>query len=229
MKKLHVLAVGAVMMFGLAGCEKTKVANQAAADVFVKAIRNPLDTSKTVYAAIHSVFSYNSMTSVGVTSPGGATMQLTDFDNSGMSFYNEPADTAYKPTPPTTGVYNYIVKFYDGEQLSYTNTLLNSIIAPVIITSLAKSAGGDSVYIAWKAVTDAQGYQFKITKGITQVYYQKPFSISGSNPRVGFPLSGFTSFGPGTFTFELDALLFESATVYDYLQAIGSAKKDIVL
>jgi hypothetical protein len=230
MKKAHLLTLIALIMLGLSGCEKAKVANEATADVYVKAIKNAQGV--TVYAAIHSVFSYNVMKSVGVTSPGGATLQLTNYENGGNSFFNEPAVTEYSTTPPTAGAYTYLVKFNDGEEITYTNSLQSSAILPANITSLVKTTAGDSVYVAWDAIAGTHGYQLKVMNGTTQVYYSDPFSDPSSplkaNLRLGFPLSKLTSNITGTYTFYVTGLLYET-TAYVYIQAISISQKDIAL
>ena len=217
-------------MLGLWGCEKVKVENQAAADVFIKAIKKADGT--TAYTAIHSVFSYNVMTTVSVTSPAGTTSQLLNFDNAGNSFFNEPTDAEFLATPPVAGSYVYNVKFKDGEEKLYTNALASSYILPANITSLAKTASGDSVYIKWDAIANVHAYQLKVMKGTTQIYYQPSFA-DGSSPlktslRLGYLVSSLNSSGSGTYTFELTGLLFES-TAYDVLQAVSTSSKDINL
>jgi len=230
MKKVHLLTLIALIMLGLSGCEKAKVTNEASADVFVKSIKNAQGV--TVYTAIHSVFSYNPMKSVSVTSPGGAPLQLTNFENGGNSFFNEPAVTDYSTTAPASGAYTYLVKFNDGEEITYTNSLATAALLPANITSLAKTASGDSVYIKWDAIPSSHAYQLKVMKGTKQAYYQPAFA-DGSVPlkpnlRLGFRLNQLTGEGSGTYTFELTGLLFESTT-YDYLQAISTSTQNIEL
>lgn len=227
MRKLFFLAIGAIILLSLGSCEKATVVSQASADVFIKSIKDPKDTSHVVYAAIHSVFSYDLIASASVVTPAGSTLQLTDYDKTGNSFYNAPADSTYSLTLPPLGTYQYTVTFKDKEVLTYTNSLSTSAVLPPIITSLKKSADADSVYLTWKGVTNAQYYQIMISQGANQVYYIKPFGFT-SNPSVqgyGWPISAFTS---GIYTFELDVLLFESAES-GYLQAIGASKKSITL
>ena len=230
MKNLYVLVLGAFIIFGLQGCEKAKVVNNASADVFVKSTLNAQGTI--VYAAVHSVFSYNTMSSVSVKSPAGTSMQLIDPQNNGNSFYNEPADAEYSATPPLVGAYTYAVKYKDGEELSYTNSLSSTTLAPAHITSLTKSANGDSVYIYWGAIATTDAYQLKVIKGTTQVLYQPAFADASvpqkPSLRYGFPVSVLNSSGAGTFTFIINGLLFET-TDYIYLQAVSVATKDITL
>jgi hypothetical protein len=230
MRKLYKLALWALIMLGLSGCEKIKIQNEASADVFIKAIKNA--EGIIVYAPLHSVFSYNTITSASVKSPDAKTMQLANYDNSGNSFFNEPQAADYLTSIPATGSYTYTVLFSDGEEKTYTNSLSSAIISPANITSLAKTANGDSVYIKWDAIANVHAYQLKITKGTSQIYYQTPFS-DGSVPlksslKIGFLVSSLNSSGPGTYTFDLSGLLFET-TAYDYLQAVSSSTKNVEL
>ena len=232
MKQLKFLALGTVIMLGLAGCEKTAVTSSASVDTFIRSIKNPKDTTHVLYAAIHSVFSYNLMANSSVISPDGTTFQLTDFDKNGNSFYNAPADSTYSLTLPTLGTYKYTITFKDKEVITYNNTLSSSSLQPPVIVSLFQTTAKDSVYFSFKALAGSQAYQLKITKGTTQVYYQPAFTDASTPPRtilrLGFATTLFTTYGSGVYTFEVDGMLFES-TDYTYLQAIGAAKKDITL
>ena len=230
MRKLHLLALVALIMVGLAGCEKATVTNEATADAYIKSIKNAQGVS--VYVVVHSVFSYNVMKSVNVTSPDGTTKQLNNYQNAGNSFFNEPVDADYQSLVPAAGAYTYTVTFNNGEVITYTNTLGSDVILPPTITSLAKTAAGDSVYIAYDAVAGTHGYQIKIMKGTDLIYSSDPFSDT-SNPKkanlkIGFKISNLTSGGTGTFTFDVTGLLYET-TNYDYLQAVSDATKDIAL
>ena len=220
----------ALILLGLSGCEKAKVTNEATADVFVKAVKNAQGV--TVYTAIHSVFSYNVMKSVKVTSSDGTIVQLTNYENGGNSFYNAPAIADYTTTPPTASTYTYLVTFNDGEEITYTNSLTSSSLLPANITSLAKNTAGDSVYVKWDAIATTHAYQLKIMKGTTEIYTPSAFADASSplkaSLRLGFPVSYFTASGSGTYTFEITGLLFET-TAYTYIQAISTASADIAL
>ena len=230
MKNLQMLIFIVLIIIGMSGCEKVAVDNQASGDVFVKAIKDASGT--TVYTAIHSVFSYNQMTTVTVQTPEGLTESLNGFDSNGNSFFNEPAESDFVGVPPTPGAYVYTVKFANNETKTYSNTLSVATLQPALITSLVKSANGDSVYIAWNAIASTDAYQLKISRGTTQVYYQPAFQ-DGSTPlkanlKLGLSKSALTSGVTGTYTFELTGLLFENSN-YDYLQAISTSTKDIDL
>ena len=230
MKNLQILTFIVLIIIGMSGCEKVAVDNQASGDVFVKAIKDASGT--TVYTAIHSVFSYNQMTTVTVQSPEGLTESLNSFDSNGNSFFNEPAESDFVGVPPTAGVYVYTVKFANNETKTYSNTLSAATLQPALITSLVKSADSDSVYISWNAITSTDAYQLKISRGTTQVYYQPAFQ-DGSTPlkanlRLGLPIGTVTGGVSGTYTFELTGLLFEN-TDYEYIQAISTSTKDINL
>jgi len=219
--KLQLLSLATLILLGLSGCQKAKVTNQASADVFIKAIKNTQGTP--VFTVINSVFSFNTITSVSVTSPDGTKKELTNPGNSGNSFYNIPVDADYLQALPSSaiGSYTYLVKFNDGEEITYTNSLSNLTIQPANITSLAKSANGDSVYVKWDAIPNVNFYQVEITKGATQIYYSDKF-YDGSTPlkaslRLGFRLYNLTTTGgTGAFRFNINGLLYETAT-YDYL------------
>ncbi|HZK97668.1 MAG TPA: hypothetical protein VFC67_25925 [Prolixibacteraceae bacterium] len=231
--KLQLLSLATLILLGLSGCEKAKVTNQASADVFIKAIKNTEGIP--VYTVVHSVFSFNTITSVSVTSPDGTKKELTNPGNSGNSFYNIPVDADYLQTLPSSaiGSYTYLVKFNDGEEITYTNSLSNLTIQPANITSLTKSANGDSVYVSWDAIPNVNFYQVEITKGTAQIYYSDKF-YDGSSPlkanlRLGFNLYNLTTAGgSGAFRFNINGLLYETAT-YDYLQATSTATNDIEL
>lgn len=230
MNILKSLILVTLIVVGLSGCKKTKNENVANVDVSIKAIKNAQGV--TVYAALHSVISYSVMKSVSVTSPSGVALQLTNFENGGVSFYNEPAVADYTVTPPASGTYTYLVKFNDGEEITYSNSLSAATLLPANITSLVKTASGDSLYITWDAIASTHAYQLKVTKGTTQVYFRPAFIDTSSplkaNLKVGFSLANLTSGIAGTYTFEVTGLLFES-TAYDYVQAISIATKDIAL
>lgn len=231
--KLQLLSLATLILLGLSGCKKEKVANAATADVFVKAIINT--QGATVYTVIHSVYSFNTITSVSVTSPDGTIKELTNPGSNGSSFYNVPVDADYLPTLPASliGSYTYHVKFNDGEEITYTNSLSNLTIQPANNTSLTKSANGDSVYINWDAIPNVNAYQVEINKGTTQIYYSDKF-YDGSTPlkaklSLGFNLYNLNSAGgTGTFTFNINGLLFET-TDNSYLQATSTSSSDIEL
>ena len=184
MNKLIFITLVFSILLGLNGCKKSTVTDVATADVFVQSTINPNDTTQTVYAVVSSIFSYNPMSSVTVVAPDNSTMQLTNYANLGNSFYNDPV---YSANPFQQGVYNYTVKFQDGQTAAYTNTLLPTTIAPPTIKSVSKTLAGDSINLRWNAVPNAEAYQMKITKGsgssLIVVYYTVPFVDSSNPPR----------------------------------------------
>ena len=241
MKKLYLYALLSFVLAGLGGCEKATIVDQATADAFIQSIKNPKDTAQVLFAVVHSVFSYKLMTGVSVVAPLTAaapdsiTTHLINFANTGNSFYNNPV---YSTALPAPGTYTYTVTFKDGQTLSFSNTLLYNILIPPYITSLTKNGITSAVDISWNVVANAQAYQVKVTKGTvtgasaTQVFYAAPFVDTSNPPRSNLtlevPLATITPYGSGTYTFEVDALLFESSATTS-LQAIGSSIKTISL
>ena len=172
------------------------------------------------------------MSSVSVRTPDSTTVDLKNFENGGNSFYNEPLDADYLAKIPTVGIYKYNVTFSSGELKTYTNTLSSASLLPPVITSLAKTASGDSVYISWDAIANTHAYQLKVSKGTVLALYQPAFQDNSvplkTSLRLGIPTRNLTTSGSGTYTFELTGLLFESTT-YDYIQAISSSTQNIEL
>lgn len=229
MKKLHLLALVILIMFGLSGCEKNAVTDIATADVFIKALTN--DQGVTVYAAVNSVFSYNVMKSATVVAPDGTQSQLLNYQNAGYSFYNEPLSTDYLPTIPTAGIYTYTVTFNDGTVSTYTNSLSNASILPSTVT-LRQTAAGDSVYISWTAITNVDTYRLEVKNGTTQVFYADGLADNNTPKKailnVGFTKNSLTSGISGTYTFTLTGFLYESSD-FTYVQATSATTKQIAL
>jgi len=159
-------------------------------------------------------------------------LQLTNYQNSGYSFYNEPADADYLATPPAAGIYTYTVKFNNGEVKTYTNSLSSAFLLPANISSLVKSANGDSVYISWDAIANVDFYQLIINRGTTQVFTVDKLYDNNTPKRafikLGFSKSYLTSGTSGTYSFEMTGKLYET-TDYVLLQAISPATKTIDL
>lgn len=241
MKKLYLFALLSFTLAGLGGCEKATITDLATADAFIQSIKNPKDTAQVVFAVVHSVFSYYLMTAVSVVapltaaSPDSIITHLINYGNMGNSFYNNPV---YSSSLPAPGTYTYTVKFKDGQTITFSNTLLYNILIPPHITSLTKNGITNSIDISWNTVTNAQAYQVKVTKGTvtgasaTQVYYAAPFVDTSNPPKANLtievPFATITPYGSGGYTFEVDALLFESS-VGTSLQAIGTSTKVITL
>lgn len=230
MRKLQLIAIVALIMLGFSGCEKSAVTNEAYPDVFVKTIKNTQGDA--VFAAIHSVISYSGVSSVSVKAPDGTVTQLINYQNSGYSFYNEPAVTDYLPTPPAAGIYTYTVKFNNAEEKTYTNALTNAILAPANISALVKSTNGDTIYITWDAIANVDYYQLIINRGTSQVFFADNL-LDSNTPKKTFMKFGIakaylTSGTSGTYSFEMAGKLYET-TGSQYLQAISSATKTIDL
>jgi hypothetical protein len=231
MKKLHILAIVALILPIFTSCEKAKTSNDALADTFVKIIKD--DQGRILYAPVCSVFSpATKITSATAVSPYGTILSLSNFENGGMSFFNVPTENDYSIDLPPAGDYTFKVKFDGGEEKVYTDVLTDQTISPANITSLTKSANGDTICIRWDAIANVSAYQLRITKGTTMVFYQSSFSDISTpkkaNLKAGVLISSLINHEPGTYTVELNGLLFEPSST-DYLQAITSSKMDIQL
>jgi hypothetical protein len=215
---LNRLVCGVLLLTVFFSCEQATVTDVATADVFIKTIINQGDT---LLGVAHSVFSYNRMASVSVKSPAGDSIQLSGNVDSGISIYKDPSLTSgdYRKTLPLTGIYTYDVTFKDKSMQVLNNTLGADFILPAVIDSLGLAADGQSVVLKWNPVQNAQFYQVRVTKGNNEVIPATLYSLAGGL-EVQFPISSFSGYKPGTFTIELDALLFES-TAYTLLRAMS--------
>jgi hypothetical protein len=218
MNKMPWCVLGLMLLFGLSACQQTTVVDVATTDAFIKTIINQGDT---LFGLAHSAFSYNRMSSVSVKTPAGDSIPLTGIADGGLSIYKDPSVALgeYSKVLPIAGLYTYDVTFKDKTQRVLSNTLGADFLAPAVIDSLVKSGDGQSVILKWSAVPGAQLYQIRVTKGNTEVIPATLYSPA-EELAVQFPITSFSRYSPGTFTIELDALLYESADLL-LLQAMG--------
>ncbi len=215
-----------LLVLVLISCKKDKLNDIADADVYVKTIFND---GEPVFGIVHYVFGYSKMSSVIVEFPGGTEDQLTAYDSGKTVYYLEPLIGlgTYSGTPPTHGTYTYKVTFESGIQKSFTNELGTSYLLPPTITSLVKSSGSQSVTMSWEPLTGAEYFQLSITQNGTTLYTSNPFSPP-SNNTIEIPLSFIPSYTPGVYTYQLDAVIYESISS-GKIQAISSASTSIDL
>jgi hypothetical protein len=181
-----------------------------------------------LYGATHFVTGTDAMQSVAVVSPDGVTDSLISYDSSYLYYHLEPAIAmgTYTTTPPATGTYTYNIKFADGKVKSFTNVLASSYLTPAAITSLVLSTDGNSVMLQWHPVAGAQAYNVIVTKGGLQLYSSS--YLDPSLYEFDLPITNISTYQPGTFTFELDAVSFESTTS-PLIQSIASSTANIDL
>ena len=232
--KINRLIWGIVVISCFAACEKATITDVATADVFIKTIINQSDT---LFGVAHSVASYNRMSAVSVKSPAGDSIPLPGIVDGGISIYKNPTLAAgdFKKTHPLSGIYTYDVTFKDKTVQVLTNTLGADYILPPVIISLAKSADGLSVILVWVPVPGTQLYQIRVTSGNNEVIPAQLYTATTTPTQnttgaleVSFPIASFSRYMPGTFTVELDALLFESSDLL-LLQAMGISNGTITL
>jgi hypothetical protein len=201
-------------------CKKDKPNDNAEADVYVKSI---LFNGEPVFGLVQYVFGYAAMSSVTVQYPGGASDQLIAYDTEKTVFYSEPvvALGTYTGTPPEPGTYSYKVTFKDGIEKVFTNDLSSIYLLPPTITSLAKTAGSQSVSMSWEPLAGVEYFQLSIYKDGAIQYTSNPFTPPTENSLV-ISLSLIPSYTPGTYNFQLDAIAYEPGNT-GKLQAISSA------
>ena len=226
MKKIELSLLVIVILLSFTACKKISNSNTAAADVYVKAI---LSGGVPVFGVTEYVIGSNTMNSVSVHTPDGLTGNLDAYDTSGTSYYREPlAGTSdYSLIPPTTGEYSFGVTFSNGEEKVVTNVLGSSYLLPATITALTESADGQSVTMSWNALTGADSFQLSISKGGTVVYASQAFTAPLTNS-LSIPINLIPTFIAGVYTYELDAVKYESASS-NLFQAVSTATMDVAL
>jgi len=225
-KVIHQLIWSLLVLIAFTSCEQATVTNVATADVFIKTI---IDQGDTLFGVAHSVVSYNRMSAASVKSPKGDSIPLPGITDGGISIFKEPSLTSgdYSKVPPLAGTYSYDVTFKDKSVQVLSNTLGADFLLPAVIDSLILSSDGQSIVLKWSPVNAAQYYQIRVTNGNTEVLPARLYPSSGTL-EVQFPIGSFSRYMPGTFTFELDALLFES-TDLSLLQAMGVSYSSLTL
>lgn len=221
--KLSVMVI--LILAGLSSCRKTSATDGADVDVFVKSM---VKDGLSLYGASHFVVGTDAMKSVAVHSPDGVTDSLVSYDSSNLYYHLEPnlGLGTYSTTPPVPGTYTYHIKFNDGTEKSFTNVLGSNYLTAPTIVSIAESTDSNSIALKWNAVTGAQAYEVIVTKGGVQIY-SSPY-LDPSLYEYDLAINYLSAYTPGTFTFELDAVTFESTTS-QYIQAISTTTTTIDL
>jgi hypothetical protein len=222
MKNFSFLLLIITALLVISSCKKEK--NDAIADVFARSL---MYNGKVGYSTVHSVVSTTVMSAVTVDIPGGGTVSLYDHDGTGTAFFKDTSMVGMypNPEPPAAGTYTYHVTFGDGEQKVYTNTLANDFLLPPVIDSLYIMPDGISLRLKWEPVAGAQAYQIRISSGQNQIFPYLELTDHSQlyNERL---ISQFASYLPGTLTFELRAMKYESEDE-KFVQAISYTSASI--
>ena len=225
MKNFSFLLLIITALLVISSCKKEK--NDAIADVFARSL---MYNGKAGYSTVHSVTSSTTtMTAVTVDVPGGVSLSLYDHDGTGRAFFKDTsmAGSDPNPEPPVTGIYTYHVTFANGEQKIYTNTLSNDFLLPPVIDSLYVMPDGISLRLKWEPVAGAYAYQIRISSGQNEIlpYLELTDHAQLYNERL---IALFANYLPGTLTFELRAMTYESPDE-NYVQAISYTSASIDL
>lgn len=225
MKKLKLLVLVILILGGLSSCHKYSPTDGASVDVFVRSI---LANGQLYFAPTYDATGTDAMKSIGVHSPDGITDSLFSFDSSYLYFHKEPSVGLgdYSTTRPAAGTYTFDIKFNDKVEKSFTNELSSIYLLPATIVSIAKATDINAVKLTWEAVTGAEAYQLLVYKAGVLIFSSQYLDPAGTT--VNLPISYISAYQPGTFTFELDAISFESATS-SQIQAVSSTTSNIDL
>jgi hypothetical protein len=225
-KAIKVPILVMLMFLVLFSCKKDSRNDNAVADVYVKSI---LVDGEPFFGLVHYVVGYEAMTSVTVDPPSGTTEPLTAYDSGKTIYYIEPtlALGTYSTTPPAHGTYSYLVTFDDAVEKTVTDELGATYLLPASIISIAKTSDNQSVRLTWEAVSGVEYYQLSISKDGNVLYTSQLF-IPPTGNTIDIPLSYIPSYNPGTYSYQLDAIDYDSLET-GKLQAISSASVSIDL
>jgi hypothetical protein len=229
MKNLSLSFLVVLIMVFSFSCKKGDTGNDAVADVFVRSL---MYNNMLAYSTVFSVTALNGMTAVTAEGPGIPAFSLADHFGDGTAFLKDSSMEGgpYSHTPPPTGIYTFHVTFNDGSQKVYTNNLSSTILLPPVIDSLYKKPFGldQSVRLKWEPVVGAQYYQIRISCGQNEI---QPWGLNmtpGSELAYERLIENFSSYLPGTLTFEVRAVLYEPGNG-NYTQSISQALSTIDL
>jgi len=225
-KEIKVPVLILMLFLSILSCKKDSVTHDVAADVYVKSI---LNDGEPVFGLVQYAAGSSAISAVAVSNPNGIIEQLSAYDANKLTYYFEPtlALGGYSTTPPIPGTYSFGITFTDGVEKVVTNTLGAVYLLPANITSLVKLTDSQTVRLTWDAVTGVQYYQLSIIKTGSNVYTSQLFTPPTGNT-VDIPISLIVSFTGGTYTYQLDAIKYESAES-GLVQSISSASADVDL
>ena len=187
-------------------CKEDTPASDATTGVIVRSV---MQNGVPVYATVHQVLGNVPMDTVIVTDPAGSVYGLHKNNGNPYEFILEPTLEQYSATPPMEGQFTYKVKFDNGDEKSYGNSIIAPYIAPSqnIAVTRATVNNQQAVILTWDAVPNAEVYSFTVTSGGTNIYYSDQlFSLApGENGKINFPLSGFSSYTGQTIQFRVVA------------------------
>lgn len=226
MERINLSVLAIFILSGLSSCRKQSATDGATVDVFVKSV---LVSGHPYFAVTHLVSGTDAMKTVTVRTPDGVTESLISIDPSNIYYDLLPTFDVggYTPNLPTPGTYTYNIKFNDGIEKTFTNTLGSGYLLPSANLSLVESADAGFVGVTWNQVTGAQAYQLLVSIGGITVFSSAYVSQS-LNLSTVLPVSTLSAYLPGTFTFELDAISFESSD-FKLVQAVSESTATIDL
>lgn len=226
MKNLSLSLLVIAILSVFSSCKKNDPRNDAEADVFARSL---IYNGEVGYSTVHSVVSSVPMTAVTADTPEGVTISLYDHDGTGTAFFKDTSMAGLYPNlePPVPGLYTYHVTFENGEQKDFTNTLSDGFLTPPVIDSLYVTQDGQSLRLKWEPVAGADAYQIRISSGQNIIYPWLQFA-DPSGMYTERLIAYLIDYLPGTITFELRAMKYESDEE-KYVQSFGYSSASIDL
>ena len=215
----------AILLFSLlSSCNKTVVNNAVFTDSYIHSVFNTKDTVESkrypIYSVMHTAYCYTKLTSVRVNGSSGSVINLTDFDQTGFSFYTPIKDSsAYKLTVPAPETYTYNVNYVSGETVVQTDATLAKSLMPARNLNAVRTTttSADNILVSWKPVTNADAYKIRIqsedpTSKVLTLIYESDFMVPldpNATLSLSFAFSNFTPYLNTNIYFEVSSFIFQ--------------------
>jgi hypothetical protein len=187
-------------------CNKGESTPDATTGVIVRSV---MQDGVVVYGTLHQVFTNIPMDTVIVTDPSGAVFGLHKNEGNPHIFLLEPELSQFRATPPMEGAFTYKVRFQNGVEKSFSNSISDPYLTPSQNISVTQATVNNvqAVVLSWDAIPNADAYSFTVTAGTTQIYNSDQLFtlVQGQNGKINFPLSGFSSYTGQTILFKVIA------------------------
>lgn len=217
-------AVAILMVSLLSSCSKTVVNNAVFTDSYIHAVFNTKDTVESkrypIYSVMHTAYCYTKLGSVRVNGSSGSVVNLTDFDQSGFSFYTPIKDSAsYKIAVPAAENYTYNVSYVSGETVAQTDATVVKSLMPARNLNAVRTTTttADNIVVSWKPVVNAEAYKIRIhcedlTSKVQTLIYESDFMVPmdfTAPLSLSFAFSNFQPYLNTNIYFEVTSYIFQ--------------------
>jgi hypothetical protein len=233
MKRLKYILVaivtGAVV---LTGCSGDNSEQEAFGDASVVVKRTG---STNIYGLNLHAFNTTKMSSATAYLKSKPTIAYTlePYQNLLTDYIFETAPNSFTTTIPAAGDYIFKVKFFNGDTVTYTNTLAGDIVLPPELVKCSFNTTLKLVETEWKQVDNASFYNVKLydSKGlalfVSPLFVSSRTSYSFGLNAQGWQTSNLASINT-QLTLTISSYLVESGINSTLFQATGRTSTQVV-